>query len=351
MSQNYRENIRYITVILFLLGFVFTTFSCFKHVVEGRKPLPDIIWPKPPEVTRILFVNSISKPEDLRITKSVIKRFFRFLSGYTDMPMVSPYGVETDSEGRLYVVDTFLREVFVYDLKGNKFHTFPKKGTSFKSPIDIAIDKKGNVFITDSQEGVVKVFKDYGKKYVREIGKNILNRPTGIAVNEETRELLIVDTVSSEIIRYDLNSYKFKGTIGREGSNTGMFHYPTNIFVSRDGHIFVSDSLNFRVQIFTPDGNILNTFGELGNSPGYFARPKGIAVDSDGNIYVVDALFDNVQIFNKEGELLMDFGKPGHGYGEFWLPSGIHIDSNDRIYVSDSYNKRVQVFQYMKDIP
>ncbi|MEF9438349.1 MAG: 6-bladed beta-propeller [Candidatus Mariimomonas ferrooxydans] len=189
-----------------------------------------------------------------------------------------------------------------------------------------------------------------GEKYIREMGKGILKRPTGIAVNEKTGELLVVDTLNSKIMRYDLKSYGLKGIIGREGSDTGMFHYPTNIFVSRDGLIFVSDSLNSRIQIFSPEWKFLNAFGKPGDSPGYFARPRGVAVDSDGNIYVVDALFDNVQIFDKEGRLLMDFGRPGHGYGEFWLPSGIFIDSNDRIYVSDSYNKRVQVFQYIKDI-
>jgi DNA-binding beta-propeller fold protein YncE len=337
-----------VTAILFLLTLAFTTHGCFKHAVEVREPLPAIVWPKPPEVPRIRFVNSISRPEDLNITEGTLKRFFRFLGGSKETSIVTPYGIETDTEGRLFVVDTFNRHVHVFDPKNSDYHTFPRKGISFVSPIDIAIDKKGNIFVTDSKEGVIKVFKDHGKKYLREIGKGRLKRPTGIAVNEKTGELLVVDTLNSEIIRYDLDSYRLKGIIGREGSNTGMFHYPTNIFVSRDGHIFVSDSLNSRIQIFTPEWKFLNAFGKPGDSPGYFARPRGVAVDSDGNIYVVDALFDNVQIFDREGRLLMDFGSPGHGYGEFWLPSGIFIDSSNRIYVSDSYNKRVQVFQYMK---
>ncbi len=340
--------IKSVTVILLLLTFVFITHGCFKQVVEVREPLPDIIWPKPPEVPRIRFVNSISRPEDLNITEGIFKRFLRFLKGSEERSIVTPYGIATDTDGRLFVVDTFNRNVHVFDSRNGDYHTFPRKGTSFMSPIGVAIDKEGNIFVTDSKEAVVKVFKKHGKKYIREIGRGILNRPTGIAVNEKTGELLVVNTLSSEIIRYDLDSYRFKGIIGRNGIDTGMFHYPTNIFVSKDGYIFVSDSLNSRIQIFTPEWKFLNAFGKPGDSPGYFARPRGVAVDSDGNIYVVDALFDNVQIFDKEGRLLMDFGSPGHRYGEFWLPSGIFIDSNDRIYVSDSYNKRVQVFQYMK---
>ena len=337
-----------IIMILLLLTIVFSVEGCFKQAVEVREPLPDIIWPKPPEIPRIRFVNSISRAKDLNIKEGVFKRFFTYLKGTSEMAIVSPYGVETDIDGRLYVVDTFNRYVHVFDVKNNACYTFPENEHLFGYPVDIAIDKKGNIYVSDSKEGIVKVFKNYGREYVREIGRGILERPTGVAINEKTGELLVVDTLNFNVIRYDLNDYHLKGIVGRSGSETEMFHYPTNIFVSRDGLIFVSDSLNFRVQIFTPDGKFLRAFGTAGDSPGYFSRPKGVAVDSHGNIYVVDALFDNIQIFDKEGRLLMAFGGPGHGYGEFWLPSGIFIDSNDRIYVSDSYNKRVQVFQYMK---
>ncbi len=339
--------LKFASLILILLLF-FSVYGCFKEVVGIREPLPDIIWPKPPEIPRIRFVNSISKPEDLDIREKQSIKFLRFLKGKIKRSMVNPYGLAGDSDGRLFVVDNFNKYVHVFDEKNGDYYVFPQEETSLASPIGIATDKKGAIYVSDSKNSVVKVFENYGKKYIRDIGKDFLERPTGIAVNEKSGELLVVDTINSEIIRYDLESYKFKGKIGRMGSEPGIFHYPTNIFVSREGLIFVSDSLNFRIQIFTPDGKFLNAFGKPGDGPGYFARPRGVAVDSDGNIYVVDALFDNVQVFNKNGELLMDFGGPGHGYGEFWLPSGIFIDSSDRIYVSDSYNQRVQVFQYMK---
>lgn len=339
---------RFVSVILLLPMLVLITHGCFKQVVEVRVPLPDIIWPKPPEIPRIRFVNSISRPEDLNITEGVSKRFFRFLKGSKERTISMPYGIETNAEGRLFVVDTFNKLIHVFDQRSGEYHTFPSKDTSFVSPIDIAIDRRGNIYVTDSGEAVVKVFNNHGKKFIKEIGRNFLQRPTGIAVNEKTAELLVVDTINSQVIRYNLDDYKYKGTIGRGGSNTGMFHYPVDIFVSRDGYIYISDSLNFRIQVFSPEGNFLKSFGKAGDTPGYFTRPKGVAVDSDGNIYVVDALFDNVQIFDKDGKLLMAFGGPGYHYGEFWLPSGIFIDTNDRIYVSDSYNKRIQVFQYME---
>ena len=105
--------------------------------------------------------------------------------------------------------------------------------------------------------------------------------------------------------------------------------------------------MNFRVQVFTPDGQFLSGFGRHGDAVGDLARPKGIATDSMGHIYVVEGLFDVVNIYNQEGRLLLTFGGGGRGPGQFWLATGLAIDSQNRIYVADSFNRRVQVFQYL----
>ncbi len=336
------------TVIILLCLFVAA--GCVKGTVKVRQTLPEIMWPGPPEPPRIRFINSISNSEDMGIRHGAISSFFRSLVSKPEQPIITPYGVETDTEGRLYVVDTFLRKVHVYDLKKNRHSTFPEEGTTFVSPIDIAIDnKRGLIFITDSKEAVIKVFRTGSLSFLKEIGREMAERPTGIAINEKDDELLVVDTISANILRFDLNNHQFIGTTGRDGTGEGRLHYPTNITVSREGNIIISDSLNFRVQVFSHDWKFIRAFGEAGDSPGYFLRPKGVAADSDSNIYVVDAIFGNVQIFDSNGSLLLTFGRHGNRYGEFWLPSGIFIDGSDRIFVSDSYNKRVQVFQYLKN--
>lgn len=337
-----------VCLYFFLLFFIFNTTACFKQIVETREPLPDIIWPKPPDVPRIRLVNSISHPEDMNIREEGTSRFMRFLKGETNKPIVNPYGVVTDREGRLFVVDNFNRFVHVFNEASRTYYVFPDETTSLISPIGIAIDSKGTIYVSDSKEAVIKIFRNGGKKYIGEIGRGLLERPTGMTYNPVTDELLVVDTQNSEIIRYDTGNYKVKGVIGREGNIKGHFYKPTNIAAARDGKLIVSDSLNFRIQILSPDGEFIEDFGKAGDGPGYFSRPRGVASDSDGNIYVVDALFDNIQIFDNKGRLLMVFGSPGKGYGEFWLPSGIFIDADDRIYVSDSYNHRVQIFKYLK---
>lgn len=336
--------------VLFTVIALCISSGCIGRADHGVQARPDIVWPKAPEKPRIRFLMAVAKPEDLQIRPGLWRRFFDYLSGRATIPMVTPYGVESDNGGRLYVVDTYLKAVHVFDPAANNHYLFPARDNTFLSPIDIAVDPAGGtLYVSDSKLAVVKIFNNRGRKLVGEIGRGVLVRPTGIAIHPGNDELLVVDTLAANIVRFGLHDHEFKGIFGSTGNARGRLHYPTNIFVAADGTILVSDSLNFRVQLFSAQGEFLKEFGSVGDNPGYFSRPKGVAADSDGHIYVVDNLFDNVQIFDSAGRLLLAFGEHGSDEGQFWLPSGIFIDSRDRIYVADAYNKRIQIFQYFKD--
>ena len=133
----------------------------------------------------------------------------------------------------------------------------------------------------------------------------------------------------------------------RRGGPERVAEGPTAVAVGPDGAVYVSDQMNFRIQVFDRDGHFRRAFGQLGDTPGSFARPKGVAVDAAGHVYVVDAAFNNVQVFDSTGVLLLAFGSLGHGEGELWLPMGLAIDGGDRIFVADRYNNRIQVYQYL----
>jgi DNA-binding beta-propeller fold protein YncE len=333
------------TLVAILL--MIMSLSCHQRVETEPAPIPLLVWPKPPEVPRIRFLKAVTWPEDMDIRAGLFRRLFDYIAGKQETGMISPYGVETDTSGRLYVVDTFLKKVHLFDPAAGKYLTIPGEESDLLSPIDLAVDRgTGDVFVSDSQGGTVR---RYGKGKPDALGKELFKRPTGLAVNEKSGELLVVDTLNDAVFRFALEDMQLTGRFGSSGTGHGTFNRPTNIFVDRAGRIYVTDSLNFRIQVFSPEGTFRAAFGTIGDNPGRFARPRGVAVDSDGNIYVVDGLFDNVQIFDREFRLLMAFGGPGSDFGEFWLPTGIFIDGDDTIYVSDQYNKRVQVFKYLKE--
>ncbi len=90
-------------------------------------------------------------------------------------------------------------------------------------------------------------------------------------------------------------------------------------------------------------------FGKAGDGVGYFARPKGVAVDADGHIWVADAAQNRIQIFDRDGHVLAYFGVAGPNPGQFGLPVGLAIDKNNRAVVSEQLKGRVQIFRYVTD--
>jgi DNA-binding beta-propeller fold protein YncE len=116
--------------------------------------------------------------------------------------------------------------------------------------------------------------------------------------------------------------------------------------VGPDGAVYVSDTMNYRVQVFSADLAFVRSFGTLGVRPGQFRRPKGIAVDAENVVYVVDSDYNNFQMFTREGQPLMWVGQLGTRPGQLALPAGIAVDRERRqIVVCEQYNRRVQVFE------
>lgn len=309
---------------------------------------PDRVWPPPPQKPRIQFLKSISGPSDIGVTKSWLQKTMDRVFGgeEREVTMLRPYGIFAHA-GRIYVTDPGIATVHVFDLGERSYFPIRRfRNDILLSPIGIAADES-SIYLTDSVLKRVFVFDQKGNP-AREVGMPAtFIRPAGIAVRDD--RIYVVDTHAHKVLVFAKQDGRLLFQFGRNGRQEGEFNYPTNIFVGKDEFIYVTDSLNFRVQIFDKDGNFVTAFGKHGDGSGDFSKPKGIAVDSEGHIYVADAHFDNIQIFDRTGALLLVFGNTGRKSGEMVLPAGIFIDDHDRIYVADSYNNRIQIFQYLKE--
>jgi sugar lactone lactonase YvrE len=309
----------------------------------------NIFWPPPSQIPRIQYLKSISGTADMFVEKSWFKRAIDTIFGKeeAEMIMLSPYGVFADSD-RIYVTDPGTHLLHVFDTKEKRYFQIKSANEEeLISPIGVLSDKDGNIYLSDSMLKRVEVFNKQGK-YLRDIGSpGLFIRPAGIAIDED--RIYVIDTHGHQVFVFTKKDGELLFRFGKNGAGKGEFNYPTNIFIGKDKLLYITDSLNFRVQIFDRDGNFISSFGKLGDGSGDLSKPKGIAVDSEGHIYVADAHFDNVQIFDKNGRLLLVFGDTGRGRGEMILPAGVFIDEQDRIYVADSYNNRIQIFQYLKE--
>jgi DNA-binding beta-propeller fold protein YncE len=307
-------------------------------------PAKPLVWPAPPEVARISYVQSVLRPSDIGIKFSPFTRFGHWITGSEkgNEPLLKPFGLALDESDNICLTDTGANAVCYYDRAKKKWYRWTKIGdVRLASPVAVA-KRGGTFFVADSVPGRIIAFKEDGKILFQIT--NHLGRPSGVAILNE--RLFVADAQRHAIVMFSLRG-EFQREFGKRGIGHGEFNFPTHLGVDGQGNLFVTDSMNSRVQIFDAEGNYKGEIGNIGDSPGHFGRPKGVAVDSLGSVYVLDALFDNLQIFDHSGRLLLNFGETGGQPGQFWLANGIAITRENEILVADSYNHRIQVFKYV----
>lgn len=310
----------------------------------------DIVWPQAPEVPRVRFLKEIRGAQDVGISsKGVVKKVFEFVSGHKEefLDFFTPQCIAADGTGLFYVADPSVGIVHKYNLATKEVtYITTARDKRLGSPVGVALDSDGNVYVSDSQLATVFKFAADGE-FIRELdGNGKLKRPAGIAV-AKNGDKYVADIVAGTVHVFGKNDV-LKDTLPR-ADFTETLNRPTYVAIDNQGFLYVTDTMNFTVRVFDSSGAYVRNIGQIGDVPGSFARPKGVALDSDRNIYVIDSIFGNFQIFNQEGQLLLYVGQEGELPGEMILPAGIYIDENDRIYVSDTFNHRIQIYQYVKE--
>jgi DNA-binding beta-propeller fold protein YncE len=320
---------------------------------RAAAPSRPLTWPIPPEQPRIRYLTSYHGAGDFKTRKTGRWKSMLLGDDGTDATpvdtLVKPYAIAVGPNGRIYVTDTAVRRVFVFDPDAKTLTFVGDTGTGkLTKPVGVAVDDEGTVFVADATLNRVFGYAPDGR-VVLAIGKEgELRSPSGLAVDRTNKRVYVADAAKHQVLCYSTVDGSLIRTIGKRGGDAGEFNFPTNLFVDREGRLYVSDTMNFRVQMIDADGRPLGTFGKQGDTPGSFNRPKGVAVDSEGHIYVADGSFNNFQVFDAEQRLLLFVGSAGHESGEFYLPAGLYIDNRDWIYVADQGNSRVQVFQYLR---
>src|SRR6202007_1300357 len=100
------------------------------------------------------------------------------------------------------------------------------------APQCVAVDAQDNIYVTDSEVGKIFVFNANGK-YQRAIGslkggEGYFKRPTGIAVDSQAQRIYVTDTLRNKIYVMDMQGSVLQ-TIGKLGTGDGEFNYPTEL--------------------------------------------------------------------------------------------------------------------------
>ena len=118
----------------------------------------------------------------------------------------------------------------------------------------------------------------------------------------------------------------------------GELNYPCGIAIHyKTENVYIADTNNHRVQVFSCNGDYLFLFSEMMN------QPMGICV-SQNNVFVTQFSGHRINMYELEGKLIKSVGSEGNREVQFKYPRGLDVsDRTNNIYVCDCNNNRIQI--------
>ena len=245
-----------------------------------------------------------------------------------------PIGLAVDSDGNVYVSDTYnytIRKItpagVVTTLAGSagQYGSADGLGTAaqFDTPFGVAVDTVGNVYVADWGNSTIRKITPAGEvttlagsagQYGSADGLGSAAQfgggpgpfpggPRGVSVDSEAN-VYVADSDNDTIrkITPARAVTTLAGSAGQRGSadgtgNEARFNGPWGVAVDRAGNIYVADTYNYTIRKITPTGAVTTLAGSAGQvggvdgvgSQALFAYVEGVAVDGAGNVYVTDS--------------------------------------------------------------
>ncbi len=244
----------------------------------------------------------------------------------------SPVGIAVDLWGSLYVADSNNHRVQRITSNGDVY-VYGRAGQGpgqMWGPVSVAVEPNGQFFyvaeqgnqrlqkflLTSQHSGVVDGFRS----------------PSGVAF-DAAGKLWIADTGNARVLQLDIHTQKFTKSMERSSG----IQKPIALTVDTAGNLFVTEGANADVIRFSASGT--RVYGLADNRR--LAGPRQCAIDNIGRIYLVESEANRLHIFTPSGDSLITFDKPSSKLGPLNSPSGVALGPNGEIYISDTGNHRV----------
>jgi sugar lactone lactonase YvrE len=290
-------------------------------------------------------------------------------------------GITVDSKGNIYIGDSAnyrIRKVTstgtVTTLAGNgEFDFLDATGidAKFRYMVGVAVDKNENVYVADfdnhkirkiTSTGVVTTLAGGEKGFADGQGEKAqFENPVGVAVDKDGN-VYVSDMGNSKIRKINASGKvttlagSTQGYLDSIGTKA-QFSKPFGIAVDIDGNVYIGDNLNNCIRKITSDGvvttlagsNIEGNYADGIGSKARFNAPRGVAVDTKGNVYVADFSNNRIRKVTPTGVVTTLAGTGDFDYADgigsiakFRFPTGIAVDDNGNIFVADHKNNMVR---------
>jgi len=258
-----------------------------------------------------------------------------------------PRSVAVDEQDNLYVVDMTGR-VQKFSPAGEFLGFWQMPQTDQGKPKGMCRDKNGNIVVLEPHYSRVNHFTPEGK-LVAQWGAHGTNAgelafPRSVIVNSLGEILVSEYGLTERVQQFSAQGRNLIRVLGRGGTGDGEFNRAEGLGIDRQDRLYVADSCNHRVQIFSHTGKFLAAYGRPGTGRGELSYPYDLKVDEQGFQFVCEFGNSRIQVFDPNNQPVEILGGPGAAPGRFSNPWGVALDSKGNLYVADAMNHRVQKF-------
>ncbi len=292
-----------------------------------------------PALAGIVFLlNSVQGPQPIEYTE--IKPY-NVITGPPGQLLKSPTAVAVGPRGEAYIADSGNHRIMVIEEDGRYTLNFGGPGSGIaelQDPVSLDVAPNGNVYVADRGRKEVIVFNS---------GGGYLYTIAGGGDQGFLPESVNIDGESNAYV-FNAGSQKFE-IYNSEGQKTG--DYPAKQLTAFTGTSAIDIDFENKI-IYGVDPEISGFLRSGGNSAKTFrykalVNPRGIAYNRSRKIiYISDSFNNKLFLFSGNGDCLGEFGGSGDGFGEFSYPAGLAYDERGKLYVADRDNNRVVIYSY-----
>lgn len=214
-------------------------------------------------------------------TVDLATRKLYYLKPSGDDALGTPIHSAVDTDGTMYVSDTKRQQVVIFNKDGRATGLLHKREVI--KPCALAVDND-RLYVSDLKDHNIRVYRKSTRELLFTVprdpadAKAKLFSPTNLAVDQKGN-MYVSDSGGFSVQIYDSEGKHIR-TIGEQGLEPGRFALPKGIGVDREGRIYVVDAATAVVQIFDNEGKLLMFFGEPKKSgQGELYLPAGMAID------------------------------------------------------------------------